>query len=263
VVEDPAPGWQLDWRPLVILVFAAVVLTVLEYYGSRTTYAEVSPKYFPHVEGRGFKQLGVSVFGKEYQRLGEYVYWVGFRVGVFFVLPALFVVWLPGERLREYGLSTKHFFRHLWIYGALFLIVVPAVIMVSFTDAFANHYPFYKPWASTTFPRPLRWHDFLAWELMYAAQFFALEFFFRGFLLHALKRSIGAYSIFVMAVPYCMIHFGKPMPETLGAVAAGIVLGTLALRTGSIWAGVLIHVSVAWTMDWLALIQTGRLPKVW
>jgi membrane protease YdiL (CAAX protease family) len=96
---------------------------------------------------------------------------------------------------------------------------------------------------------------------MYSAQFFSLEFFFRGFMLQALKRSLGAYAIFVMVVPYCMIHFGKPMPETLGAIAAGLVLGTLALRTGSIWAGFLIHVSVVWTMDLLALIQTNRLPQ--
>lgn len=256
-------GWKLDWRPLVILVFAAVVLTLLEYWGSRKIYNENLPVYFPHVEGRGFKELGVSVVGAEYQRLGEYVYWVGFRVLFFFVLPALLILGLPGERLREYGLSFKGFFKHLPVYGILFLIVLPAVIAVSFTDSFANHYPFYKPWQNALHPRGLFWHDFLIWEVLYMLQFFSLEFFFRGFLLHALKRSLGAYAVFVMAVPYCMIHFGKPMPETLGAVAAGVVLGTLALRTGSIWAGVMIHVSVAWSMDWLALIQTGRFPKVW
>jgi CAAX protease family protein len=256
-------GWKLDWRPLVILVFVALVLTLLEYWGGRKVYNENLPVFFPHVEGRGFRELGVSVFGTEYQRLGEYVYWVGFRVVFFFVLPALFIVALPGERLREYGLSFKNFFKHLPIYGILFLIVLPAVVAVSFTDSFASHYPFYKPWVHAAHPRGLYWHDFLIWEVLYMFQFFSLEFFFRGFMLQSLKRSLGAYAVFVMAVPYCMIHFGKPMPETLGAVAAGVVLGTLALRTGSIWAGVMIHVSVAWAMDWLALIQTGRFPKVW
>jgi membrane protease YdiL (CAAX protease family) len=57
----------------------------------------------------------------------------------------------------------------------------------------------------------------------------------------------------VMIVPYCMIHYGKPMPETLGAIGAGLILGTLAMRTRSIWGGVLIHVGVATTMDVLAL----------
>jgi membrane protease YdiL (CAAX protease family) len=50
-----------------------------------------------------------------------------------------------------------------------------------------------------------------------------------------------------------MIHYGKPLPETMGAIGAGLLLGTLAMRTRSIWGGVLIHVGVATTMDVLAL----------
>ena len=50
-----------------------------------------------------------------------------------------------------------------------------------------------------------------------------------------------------------MIHYGKPMPETLGAIGAGIILGTIAMRTKSIWGGMLIHIGVAMTMDVLAL----------
>jgi hypothetical protein len=64
---------------------------------------------------------------------------------------------------------------------------------------------------------------------------------------------MGSSAIFVMIIPYCMIHYGKPMAETLGAIIAGTVLGTLAMRTRSIWGGVLIHVGVAVTMDLLAL----------
>ena len=45
-----------------------------------------------------------------------------------------------------------------------------------------------------------------------------------------------------------------------GTACAGIILGTLALRTRSIWGGVLIHVSVAITMDLLALYHTVGLP---
>ena len=43
-------------------------------------------------------------------------------------------------------------------------------------------------------------------------------------------------------------RIGKPMPETLGAVIAGVVLGTLSMRTRSIWGGALIHIAVAITM---------------
>ena len=71
---------------------------------------------------------------------------------------------------------------------------------------------------------------------------------------------MGAYAIFAMIVPYCMIHFGKPFLECLAAIVAGTVLGTLALKTRSIWCGVLIHVSVAWTMDLLSLWHTTGFP---
>ena len=47
------------------------------------------------------------------------------------------------------------------------------------------------------------------------------------------------------------------MPETIGAVFAGIILGALSLKSRSIWLGVAIHYSVAITMDLAALWQKG------
>jgi hypothetical protein len=38
------------------------------------------------------------------------------------------------------------------------------------------------------------------------------------------------------------------------------VRGSLSMKTGSIWAGFLIHSTVAILMDLLALHQSGRLP---
>lgn len=63
-----------------------------------------------------------------------------------------------------------------------------------------------------------------------------------------------------MVVPYCMIHFGKPWPEALSSIAAGILLGTIALRTRSIWIGFFIHESVAFSMDLVALLKTDGIP---
>jgi membrane protease YdiL (CAAX protease family) len=84
-------------------------------------------------------------------------------------------------------------------------------------------------------------------------QFVSLEFFFRGFMLHGCRRRFGAYSIFAMTIPYCMIHYHKPLPETFSAIAAGVILGYMSLRTRSIWLGAALHIAVAWTMDAAAL----------
>lgn len=59
-----------------------------------------------------------------------------------------------------------------------------------------------------------------------------------------------------MVIPYCIIHFGKPMTESIVAI---IVLGFLSLKSKSILPGILIHYSVAIIMDFEALYQKGYL----
>ncbi len=82
-------------------------------------------------------------------------------------------------------------------------------------------------------------------------------------MLHGLKHRYGHGAIWVMLIPYVMIHFTKPPAEAAGAVSAGTVLGVLSLRSGSILGGVLIHVSVAWMMDLMSLWQRGVLWTIW
>jgi membrane protease YdiL (CAAX protease family) len=104
--------------------------------------------------------------------------------------------------------------------------------------------------------------DFLGWEFLYLTQFVCLEFFFRGFVLNALRPAIGANAVWVMCVPYLMIHFPKLWLEATGAILFGLFLGILALRSRSIWGGVFVHAGVAVTMDVAALIKKQALPFV-
>jgi membrane protease YdiL (CAAX protease family) len=95
------------------------------------------------------------------------------------------------------------------------------------------------------------------------AQFFGLEMFFRGFWLNGLRRSMGL--IGDLRDVRALLHdsFGKPYLETCGAVVAGIALGSLSMRTKSIYSGFLVHVTVAILMDTLAISQAGGLPTQW
>lgn len=129
--------------------------------------------------------------------------------------------------------------------------MLPVVFFISKTPAFLNKYPFYHITSKAQL------HSFLLWEIIYILQFISIEFFFRGFLLHGVKHRFGYYSILFAVVPYCMIHFGKPMPETLGAIIAGCVLGFLSLNTNSILLGILVHVTVALTMDICAVWRSS------
>jgi NaMN:DMB phosphoribosyltransferase len=57
-----------------------------------------------------------------------------------------------------------------------------------------------------------------------------------------------------------MIHFGKPYLEVCGAIVAGIALGSLSMKTKSIYQGFLVHVTVAGLMDWISLWHRHALP---
>jgi membrane protease YdiL (CAAX protease family) len=63
-------------------------------------------------------------------------------------------------------------------------------------------------------------------------------------------------------VPYCMIHFGKPYLEAVGAILAGIALGSLSMRTKSIYQGFMLHITIAAMMDWLSLRRRHCTPLV-
>lgn len=232
--DSPNPD-ALDWRPIVVLVTTAVVLTLARYYGGNATFSELVP-------------FDRKVHSREDWDLWARAWWSGFRIVAYVLIPVLTIILMPGERIRDYYISLRGFRRHLWIYVGLYLLVLPFVLLVAQQDAFLRTYPFYK-YANQSLGH------FMKWQALYAAQFLALEFFFRGYMLNGLRHKFGYGAIFVMVVPYCMIHYPKPIPETLGAILAGVALGTLAMRTRSIWGGVFIHVGVALTMDWLAVAE--------
>ena len=183
-------------------------------------------------------------------------WWAFWHLLGYVLVPVLVIRLVLKERLSAYGIGWGETTRYLPYYLALALPIVFFAFLASFREDFANHYPFY-PLASRSLV------DLLLWELLYIAQFVALEFFFRGFVLHACKPSMGSAAVFVMCVPYLMIHFPKPWLEATGAIPFGILLGVLALRSRSIWGGAAVHVTIALSMDILALAQGNRLPVRW
>lgn len=241
-----------DARPAVALVLVALVLTLQEYYGGHS-YFEVSLR--SKLVAYDLAHGGV-LRATKYAELWGYAWWAGTRVGGYLAPLVVWKVFFRGDSVRDFGLRTKGFFEHAWIYGLFLAVVLPAMLVVAKSPDFGSYYPFYKLSSRS-------WFDFLLWESMYFAQFFALEVFFRGFFVGSLRRSFGSGAIFAMAVPYCMIHYGKPYLEAAGAIIAGIALGSLSMRTKSIWQGFLVHVTVAFLMDWLSLRNRQATPVTW
>ncbi len=239
-----------DYRPMVCLVLVAVSLTIQEYYGGRGFYQTTIEPWFRQLESQGHGTTNVARYGEYY----GFAWWVVARVLGYVVAPL--VVWrvlFPEDKVLDMGLRGRGFLSHSWIYGLCLVGVLVAMFFVARDGDFVNYYPFYKS-ASRS------WFDLLLWESIYFVQFFALEFFFRGWMLSALRPSLGSAAIFAMAAPYCMIHYGKPYLEAHGAIIAGVVLGSLSIRTRSIYAGFLVHITVAGLMDAVALASRHGFP---
>jgi membrane protease YdiL (CAAX protease family) len=100
-----------------------------------------------------------------------------------------------------------------------------------------------------------KWVTVLFFELVYGWDFVATEWIFRGFFVIGMASVMGPRAVLPMVVTYAFLHFGKPLGETIGSVFGGYILGVIALRTGSIWGGIAIHLGVAWLMEIAAFLQ--------
>jgi membrane protease YdiL (CAAX protease family) len=258
---SPAEAERDRRRVRQILLVAAVVLVLGYSFGDRpffvATFApalERRPRLLPYLD------------------LLSFSYWSWAKLLGYLLLPLLHV-YLLGGRARDYGLGLRPApsvllpapgdpegprrprLPSVRLYLLMVLGFLPVVFLVSRTAAFQAGYPFYRLSGRSLF-------DFLAWEVQYLSTFVAVEFFFRGYLLFGLLRPLGVHALFVSMVPYAMIHMLKPAPEALGSIAAGLLLGTLALGTGSLWCGALVHITVALSMDLFASLHAGTLPPL-
>lgn len=236
-----------DARATVVFVASTVILALMSYgVLNFQTQSAIADRLIALL-GELDPELGEAA--RPYHPLFRICVWSVGAFTLYFCVPALIIRTVFGHRLADYGLTLRGVRGHLWVYLLLFLPVLAMVLLVADAPDFQAKYPFYRE------PRGLV--DLLVWEGFYAMQFFSLEFFFRGFMIHGVKDKLGRWAIFMMVVPYTMIHFSKPFYESLGAIGAGAVLGLLSLRTGSIFGGVLIHVGVAFAMDFAALYHRG------
>lgn len=248
--EHIVPG--ADFRAIVVLMTAMLCLLAIRFFGMPYEIGRVV-EIFRAIGLEGLSEALIPALDDSPDsRMNRSVYWSVARLVGYVVIPVLVIRFGLKERITDFGFAVKGSWSYWPIYLFLLAVIGPFVLMASYSPEFQVSYPFYPIVEGEAL-----WPWFWAWEILYALQFVSLEFFFRGFLLHGLVRRFGYLSIFVMMAPYMMIHFQKPALEALGSVIAGFALGTLALETRSIWWGALAHVSVALSMDMLALWHRG------
>ena len=237
--NGPSP-LPMEARWIGFFCLVCVLLTLFYYYAR--------PGFYRRELERPIAAL-LDMEKSAYRSLLPYVYWSCSSLLIRVFVPLMAIFWWFRDSPKTYG------FR-LWkkghgrIYLGLYLFLLPLLIAASFLPSFQKKYPFYDG-ANKSLTH------FLLYEVSYGVQFASLEAFFRGFIVFALFKRFGYYGVAIMTIPYCMIHFAKPVPETLGAIVAGLALGFMALYSKSWLPGALLHWSVGFTMDVACIFHKG------
>lgn len=243
-------------RTTLIVLFSTCISLLLLNYLKNSSVMNVMLEQLASWQGLAKDHWLAKLHQSGFDELTRYAWWSGWHVITYVLLPAIVLRFFFNHRLIDYGWRWGETHKHWRGYLLLLSPILVMVVLVSFRDDFVNHYPFYDLAGRS-------WLDFFAWEFLYLLQFACLEFFFRGYMVQTLRPHYGAAAIWIMVVPYLMIHFPKPWLEATGAIFFGLFLGMLALRSRSIWGGFFVHAGVAVSMDVASLIQREQIPQQW
>lgn len=247
--EVPTGGFprklELRFEPVFILLSSQILLLILMYYGL--------PRYYRQNIAYKFADTQST-----YSIIFPHVYWFAAAFLMRTCVPILLIWFVLRDKLGNFGYSLRGTFKLAWAYPLLYLLVLPFVIWGATFESFQLKYPLCKGLVTAD---AVHWKALVLYELAYGMMFLSGESFWRGYILFGLEKYFGYYAIFIMVIPYSMGHFGvlgfgytgKPFPETMGSILAGLVLGYLALKHRSFWLGVLLHWAVALTMDGLVI----------
>ncbi len=168
----------------------------------------------------------------------------------------LLLYWYLFDRSTDptcYGLTLRGFDARPYLVGLA--VVLPLSFWASFQPAFLEQYPTYKPGTAEVFLGVSPWLTTGLYELVYGFDFMFVELYFRGFLVIGMARWLGRSAVLPMVAMYAVLHFGKPLPETLGSIVGGYILGVFAHDSRSIAGGVMLHLGLAWSMEATAFLQ--------
>jgi membrane protease YdiL (CAAX protease family) len=224
---------QLDRKIIIIFLSVAALQTISYYYTSRRFFRY---NYFEQL------QFDKNVF------LYEYIYWFVGDFLTFFILPLLIIKLLLKGKLTSFGLRVGDYKVGLK-YSFIFLaVMIPIVWFVSANGDFIDAYPQLNDVKYS-------WSIFLVFESGILLYMIAWEFIWRGFMLFGLEEKFGYYAVLIQMIPFLILHNGKPVAETFGAIVAGLALSILALKTRSVLYCIITHAGVMFSID---LVSTLR-----
>jgi len=173
--------------------------------------------------------------------------------GLVTILLMMFIMKLLFDRKEDYGIYGLRFINVDYRpYLFMFLIMVPIVYIATYLPDFVQYYPTYKRTGGARFADYYGLSEVVSkflYETVYVTDFLNVEVFFRGFLVIGLSKILGKNVVLPMVATYVVLHFGKPMGETISSVFGGYILGIIALYSRNIWGGVFLHGGIAFLME--------------
>ena len=169
------------------------------------------------------------------------------------------LVWYFLDKKNQplYGFTKKNF--SLQPYFVMLLLMVPLIVFASTQKDFLTSYPRGFKMMDLDLTNGTHLKHFLFYELIYGLDFVNIEFFFRGFMILAFMKYVGARAVMPVAMFYVIIHFGKPLGESISSFFGGTLLGIITFYGRSILGGIIVHVGIAYMMEIGAL--AGRAFK--
>ena len=218
---------------LTVLIITATLLPTIDYYHDITALI--------------LKSLSLTRLSRILQP--QYAY---DQVLLYLIAPLFIVLVFFRDKPSQYGLSLGKTREGLiWI-----LVVCPIMAVILWFlvrgSAMQDYYhkAFYGASSSTAFiqsgaaaPRHAPSHLSMLWTSVLVIA--PWEFLWRGFFLFGLARVIGpGPAIFIQAIPFALLHLGKPEIETLTTIFGGAGFGFIAWRTQSCLYPMIIHYAI-------------------
>jgi hypothetical protein len=203
-----------------------------------------------------FGHYGMN-FGLSYPEIYYYYHTSENLTGIFTLLIPLFLLFLIFDRKSEtgfYGLSLKTFNYKVALILTIFAVLISFV--GSKFESVGQYYPILNRTAYQVFAHKLGINQILAatgFEAAYMFDFIMIELFFRGFMIFGFVKLLGKNAILPVATLYAVIHFGKPLPETISSFFGAYFLGIVAYNQKNIGIGVVLHCALALSMELFTL----------
>jgi len=222
-----------------VILVSAVILPVLYVYNG-------SPEFY----------LGTvaPLFGLESHPLAgmhAQLYRFAAVLVLFFAIPLLVGLTILRKGPTEFGFCTGDWRLGLKVLAVSLVVTIPLLWVSAGQADFQAEYPMSREAAA----EPVR---FMVYEAAYLMYYLGWEFMFRGYMLFGLRDRYGPFgAILFQTFPSVLLHIGKPVGETWGAVVVGFALGALALRTRSVLYVLAFHYIIGVVNDLFCAMRMG------